>query len=332
MAANSYKQWLRYCRLVVAVDGTNTEAIDLSDFRVRFDIAQAVVGKPTTADIYVYNVAPSTVDRILVPTNAVVKAKRLKVILEAGYKDSHATIFQGDLWWKSTGRESEVDSFMRLIAATGDRAHQYAVVNVSLGKGATQADVFNAVARSMAEKGVNASGMPTEVATVSRLPRGKVLYQMSRDAMQGLADTNNFLWGYGTNGFVAIPKASTYDKRKDVIVVNSGTGMIGRPTMTVNGLKVRCLLNPRLDVGSLIQIDNRTIQREGLDTSIEVDIYKRAANTNSMVSADGVYRVISRHFVGDTRGTEWYADLICSGVNASQKPISPSVMNTFPNM
>ena len=100
----NYTQWLRYFRLIVATDGRNEEALDLSDFRVTFHISQAMVGKPCTADIKVYNVSQETVDKIEVPTNAVVGHKRLKVIIEAGYQEDHSMIFEGDLWWKSTGR------------------------------------------------------------------------------------------------------------------------------------------------------------------------------------------------------------------------------------
>ena len=326
-----YSQWLRYFKLTVAVDGSNTEALDLSDFRVKFHITQAVIGKPTTAEITVYNVAPSTINRIQVPTNKAVSYAKLKVIIEAGYQANHAIIFQGDLWWKSTGRESETDTFMKLIAASGDKAHQFAVVNTSLPKGATQAEIFGAVAKSFEANGVRASGMPKEVATATKLPRGKVLYMMSRDAMQGLADTNNFNWGYGSEGLIAIPKEPIYDKTKDVVVLNARTGLIGRPTITVNGINAQCLLNPRLDIGSLLQIDNSTIQGGTYDTAVDADIIQQQTATDAFISADGLYRVISREFVGDTRGNEWFANLICEGVNATQKPITPTVMNTIPN-
>lgn len=323
--------WLRYFKLTVAVDDTNTVALDLSDFRVRFSISQAVVGKPTTADIFVYNVAQSTVDSIQVPTNQAVASSRLRVIIEAGYQDDHAIVFQGDLWWKSTGRESETDTFMRLIAATGDRAHQYAVVNASIPKGATQEQVFNVVAKSMSEKGVQCDGIPKELATTEKLPRGKVIYRMAASAMQGLADTNNFNWGYGSNGLVAIPKEPSYSLDEDVIVLTSATGLIGRPKLTVNGVELQCLINPRLDVGSLIQIDNRSIQRDAFSTEATADVLKNAATTDAMVSADGVYRVVAREFVGDTRGNEWYANLLAYGVNADVKPLKPSVYSTFAN-
>ena len=326
-----YNQWLRYFRLTVAVDDTNTEALDLSDFRVRFAITQRLASRPTTAEITVYNVSQTTVDAIQVPTNELVKNSRLHVILEAGYEEDHAIIFQGDLWWKSTGRESETDTYMKLIAAAGDRAHQYAVVNLSLPKGATQDQVFSAVAASMQEKGVAPPvNRPTLMAT--KLPRGKVLYSMAAEAMQGIADTNNFEWCYGTNGLIAVPKEHIYDPDEDVIVLDSTTGLIGRPTVTVDGVEIQCLLNPRLDVGSLVQIDQKLVQTQTWSTeSSEGAVQANMASSDAMIAADGIYRVFSREFVGDTRGTEWYANLMAYGVNA-QRPITPAVNQTFPNM
>lgn len=324
-------KWLRYFRLVVAVDGTNTEALDLSDFRCVFKISQAAIGKPCTAEITVYNVSQATVDRIHVPTNAVVGSKRLKVILEAGYQDDHAVVFQGDLWWKSVGRDSETETFMRLVASTGDRAQQYAVVNASIPKGATQADVFAEVAKSFAEKGVGKANEPTLMAT--RLPRGKVLYAMSADAMQGLADTNQFDWGYTASGLVAIRKDQSYDPTEAVIVLNSKTGMLGRPMMTVEGVEVESLLLPRADIGSLVQIDNRSIQRQSYDTSVSQGaIQANFAATDAMISADGLYRVVSRIHSGDTRGNEWRTRMVCFGVNAAQTPMTTTALNNVPNL
>ena len=113
MSENKNRQWLRYFRLVIATDKNNQQAIDLSEFRCKFHISQAVIGKPCTAEITVYNVSKETIDKLGIGTNKI-EDSGMKVIIEAGYKDNHGIIFQGDLWWKSTGRESETETFMKL--------------------------------------------------------------------------------------------------------------------------------------------------------------------------------------------------------------------------
>lgn len=328
MSEITYPQWLRYFRLIVQVDGK--EAVDLSQFRCVFNISQAIVGKPCTADIKVYNVSPETAEKIRAPSNAVVKHKRLKVVIEAGYEDSHLMIFQGDLWWRSSGRESETDTFIQLIAATGDRAQRFAVVNCSLPSGSTQADVFDAVTDSMKGYGIESRKRPDLMS--GRLIRGKVIYKMASDAMQGVADTNRFDWGYGNEGIAIIGKDPTYNKSEDVIVLNSATGLIGRPTVTVEGVEAMCLLQPRIDVGSLVQIDNNSIQGNVYDTSVEADLMQQQTATDGFISADGIYRVLGREHYGDTRGNDWYTKIICSGVNASQTPMAATVLNNIPNL
>ena len=329
MSDVKYKQWLRYFRLIVQT-GNGQEALDLSDFRCKFHITQAIVGKPCTAEISVYNVSQETIDRIQAPVNAVVKHKHMKVIIEAGYQESHSLIFQGDLWWKSTGRESETDTFMRLIAATGDRAHQFAVCNTSIPKGATQADVYDAVVSSMKPYGVSSPKKPDFME--GRLVRGKVIFKMSADAMQDVADTNSFEWGYGTEGVTTIRKDQTYKKSEDVIVLNVHTGLVGRPTVTVDGVEAQCLLQPRIDVGSLVQIDNNAIQGNDYDTAVEADLMAQQVATGGFISGDGLYRVLSREHFGDTRGNDWYTRMVCAGVNAAQTPMNPTALSNLPNL
>lgn len=330
MSENKNRQWMRYFRLVIATDKNNQQAIDLSEFRCKFHISQAVIGKPCTAEITVYNVSKETVDKLGIGTNKI-EDSGMKVIIEAGYKDNHGIIFQGDLWWKSTGRENETETFMKLVAATGDKARQYAVVNVSVAKGATQQTIFKKVCEAMKSKGVDVKNASVPFMD-TRLPRGKVLFKMATDAMNGIADTNNFDWGYGVDGLVAIPKAPVFNQNESVIVLNADTGLIGRPELDEEGLDVQALLNPKLEIGTLIQIDNASVQRNSYDTTVSEGAYQRnMAVTDDFLSADGIYRVISREHIGDTRGDEWYTSLIVVGVSSASQPIAPSVFTFTSN-
>ena len=322
-------KWLRFFQLTVATDSENKEAIDLSEYRVKFRISQGFVGKPTTADIFVYNVAPETMAKIKVPQNKKVQKEHIKVIIDAGYQEDHAIIFQGDLWWKSTGRENETDTFLRLIASSGDRAHQYAVVNASIPRGFQQADIFKAISKSMKDFGVKEIAVPVEKTDPCKAPRGKVLYMLSERAMQNLCDTNNFFWGYTNDGIVAMPKQPTYDPNTEAVVLTPETGLIGRPKITVDGIEVQCLLDHRLKIGSMVRIENSRLQRDPYSTDYKADVMTLAASTEEMEDKNGLYRVIFREFQGDTRGTEWYANIRCQGLNATVKPLSPEIIRTI---
>lgn len=326
---NGATQWLRYCKLTIASESTKggsqtqIEALDLSQFRIKFTVDQATVSKPTTAEITVYNISPDTIKKIPAPTNRAVANQSIIVILEAGYQENHAVIFKGYLWWKTVGRESATETYLKLVCSSGSMASHYAVVNASIPKGATQNDIFKIVAQSMNDNGVQTPETPILMAT--QLPRGKVVYKMTKDAMQGLADTNSFDWYVGSDGFKAVPKGESYDPKEVAIILNSDTGMLGRPTMTTVGVNVSCLLNPRINVGSIVQIDNAKIIKQTYSTEVD-SVAQNFASTDFYSDADGLYKVIARTHQGDNRGNEWATTLICQAVSGNPI-VNPSVLN-----
>ena len=82
-----------------------------------------------------------------------------------------------------------------------------------------------------------------------------------------------------------------------------------------------------------MQIDNNAIQTGGsYDTSYKADIMANSAVTGAMLSADGLYRVLGREHIGDTRGNDWYTKIICAGVHAAQQPMNQTVLSNIPNL
>lgn len=324
------RQWIRYCRLTVTREGENPVEIDLSGFRVHFHVSQATAARPCTAEISVYNVSDAVVNAIQSPTNNFLKGSFITVTLEAGYQEKHAVIFKGDLWWKSVGVESETDTFLRLIAATGDRAHQNAVTSTSIPKGATQKDVVKVVTDTMDPYGVKLVVAPEYSET--KLLRGKTIHKMSRDALQDVADANGFTWTYTNRGIVAVAKEGAIKEYDKVIVLDASSGLLERPEITVDGLRLRALLNPELEWGRLVQI-NSNIQRPDYSTEVNASSVEtnRAANGGTL-DIDGVYIIKSREFIGDTRGNDWYVNLLCIAYNTEAAPVSPTPYTTIPNV
>lgn len=322
-------QWLRRCKLFVQRGKNKQEAIDLSDFRIKFEVTQRTLGQPQTATITVYNVAQSTMDSFQLPVNTDVRASGVKVVLSAGYEFNESIIFNGDLWWKSQGRESETDTFLKLIASTGDVAHQYAVINRSFQKGTTQVQIFRETQKVMVEYGVGAAADAPEYLLKSSLPRGKVVYMKAHDVLDLMGRTNNFNWGYGNDRIITVPKEAVYSPSEQVVVLNAETGLIGRPEQTPNGIDMVCLLNPLIQHGSLVQIDNKSIQRGAVNTARTQEALVSNFNQNdSMIDMDGIYRVVARTHSGDTRGNEWYTKMTCISVSG-KRPMSASNMNNI---
>jgi len=68
------------------------------------------------------------------------------------------------------------------------------------------------------------------------------------------------------------------------VVLNSRTGLVGWPVQTFNGIEARCLLNPRIKAGAMIQIDQASIQKQELSTT-----YTQQGNNNLVpsIATDG---------------------------------------------
>jgi hypothetical protein len=103
----------------------------------------------------------------------------------------------------------------------------------------------------------------------------------------------------------------------EAVVLNSQTGMVGMPEQTQDGIRVQCLLNPNIKVGTRIQLNNADIQLAAKDPALQGDLSFAFLPS---ISSDGFYRVLVNDLEGDTRGKPWYNELICLAVNDTVTP------------
>jgi len=102
-----------------------------------------------------------------------------------------------------------------------------------------------------------------------------------------------------------------------VQILTAKTGMVGMPQLTSDGLKVTCLLNPKMKWGGRVQVDMSNLQTEGYDISYggqEVDQAQK--DPRMATNAGGLFLIRSVEHYGDTRGNDWYTDLVCIGIDA----------------
>lgn len=302
-------QYLRKVGLVVSV---GSKGLDLSNMRIVFRTQQQDADAPNTAVIRVYNLAESTAKSI--------QTEYQQVSLQAGYEGGNfGLIFAGTIAQVKRGRESAIDSYVEIYASDGDQAYNFAFCNRTLAAGSSPQDRASAIAQSMdpylSQKGIT---IPQSVGTGGTLPRGKVLFALARDPLSDLTQSVGCTWSIQNGQVVVIPL--TGYAPGEAVVLNADTGMIGIPESTNNGIQVSCLLNPKIKLGTRIQIDNRSINTT---TVRQQGIFPRYGDLSfpATVTNDGFYRALVVEHSGDNWSTgDWTTHLTCLAIDPSASP------------
>lgn len=286
------QQYLRAIKLILsAADG---QAIDLSQLHVQFTISQATIETPASAIIRVYNLSQATLNKIT--------GEFQYVSLSVGYQGTVAPIFQGQIRQFNSGlKQDAVTTMIDLICQDGDKGYNWSVVNKTLAAGWTHDDAFNALAESFKKNDVGV-GYKTQFSPTS-FPRGRVFYGPARGHMRRLADNAGAYFSIRDNSINVVGKDEASDK--EVIEMNSATGVIGMPEQTIDGIVVTCLINPKIRYNTTVKLDNSAIQTNSISVAYG------AVNYTAGFSRNGLYKVFSVNTHGDTRGNDWYQQLVC---------------------
>jgi hypothetical protein len=304
-------QFLRFAQLVVT-DGSST--IDLSTLRFKFEVRASDNETPNVAVIRVYNLKEDTQNTILKQYDS--------VILTCGYQNGNSgTIFQGDIARFAFGRERNVDSYLEIHGADGDKAYIEAIINQSFPAGTSDNQQLSTIAAKM---GIPvADSVDGYVSTGGILPRGKVKFGMARAAMASLATNNNSRWSIQNGVLTFVPNAGYLPGTP--IAINTANGMVGTPTATDNGVVVQCYLNPLIKIGQAVQINNKDI----VNNQVNSQFYPkyRSQYYPATVTNDGIYRVLVAEHFGDTRGNDWISELTCLSIDPSSAATTSVLTN-----
>lgn len=289
-------QYIKKVKLLVSTD--SGDGLDLSNLRIVFDVKLTDSQTPNAAKIRVYNLSQDLVARI--------QKEFTYITLQAGYDSNFGTIFYGNIKQVIYGSENNVDTFIDIAAGDGDDAYNNSVVNTTLDGNVKQSDIIDAALVPMFDRGIE-RGFVDDTDSHA-LPRGRVMYGMSRDYLQVAAYNTNTTWSIQNGKYQSVKLTGSVPNT--AIVLNSKTGLVGTPNQTNDGIIVQCLLNPNIKVASQVQINQSDIQLELIEDSTDGG-EAGASTTPSPIAADGFYRVYIAEYVGDTRGNDWYANLTC---------------------
>jgi hypothetical protein len=315
------QQYLRQLSLIVA--NSAGQGIELGALRVTFEVRRGDTQTPNTCDVKVWNLSIQTSNALRYRGASEFTQLSLKVAYQG---QPLAQIFRGSIKQVRQGREDQRNSYIAITAADGDEAYNFAPAAFCLAKGNTAQNSVQAILSVM----VNAIlGSPTgggggQPITQGYSPtlnpnksiRGRVFYGNCRDELREIADSQDCVWSIQDGQSTFIPKTG-YIPSPPVLITPS-TGLIGVPEQTQNGLEVRVLLNPSIKIGQTIKLDSTNINqlRYGLDTQSVANNLNLAEGA-AKLNGDGLYYVLRANHAGDTRGTQWYTDLICLAVDAT---------------
>lgn len=307
----------RRCELVVselpttpggAEPGQNLPGLDLSQFRIQFEVGQSDFETPNNVWIRVWNLAEATA--------RTVQDQYGFVLLSAGYVDGpFATIFRGSIKEVRRGKLSPTDTFTDIYAADGDTNYVFGFANQAFGRGATPQQQLDAYRQALGgpTNGLNARYAPGVVtAPAVPLPRSKVGFGMARARLRNLAAGQQWTWSLVDGSLVAINFQGYLDT--EAIVLNSATGLVGMPVQTPGGVEATSLLNPKAQIGGLVQIDEKSV------IPAPINLQFAAINALPQIAADGFYRGYVIEHEGDTRGNPWYTHFTCLAVDPTVAP------------
>jgi hypothetical protein len=302
--------WLRSCS--VNIGGAGAVSYDggsETGFRIRFQMWTDVQQAKNLADITITNPLASYARSV---------AKRHsefeEVTVSFGYQGAMQTVFIGEITQAMYGRENPTDTFLRIVARSGDKAYQYAHINKTLDANSTGQDMFDELAKTFQEHGIGKGFVSSKLSEV-KIPRPYPMSGQSRDYMRSLAKMLGGQWSIQDKDLTLMKPG---ESNGGAIEINRGTGMIGMPEQQDEYILVRHLIDPRLRVLTDIHLNEADIQVAFWDPSIGgtggfPNRQDRPPGQPFMpdITADGIYTIHRIEFTGDTRGTPWYQDLYC---------------------
>lgn len=304
-------QWMRNCRLTIQVDENAPEALDFTEFKMTFVVSQPTTEQPKAAEIYIYNLSHETMNKLAGVDD---DKKNTQVILACSYGDDEPeVIFKGRVFQYRRGRYDQVDTYLCILAIAGDQVRNDATISQSVPAGTPIHGLSDLIAGEIKKYGIDAG----ELAKLSdqKYPRGRTLFGSFHGFIERVGRENNVTFNYSEG----VLNSTDLDKFsiQPIFILSAETGMVGMPQLTSEGLIVKCLLNPKLKRMDRIKIDLTNLQSENYDIAYSGQQVDQSHKTPKLATnAQGIFVIQAIEHSGDTRGDEWYSNMVCTALGA----------------
>ncbi|HCW79878.1 MAG TPA: hypothetical protein DG942_02090 [Ruminococcaceae bacterium] len=302
-----------------AKEKNTDKVLDVSDLRVQFQIRRCAMYYPNQAVISIYNLSAETENSII--------QEGYRVIVEAGYKNGICgQIFDGTVIMYTRAKVNGTDFVLNILAIDGDQFLNEGFCSFTYAKGQTARQVVNNICNKASSPVSLGYASPSLDKIV--MSKGGAVYGQPKKTLADIAKTINGTWFIDNGKLYMFSYSDSANKvpspynRPSAVELNPLTGLLGNPQQVNYGVQARCLLNPKLTPYGLIHIASKYITEQ----MAQIGSYSQGITFPYTLDPNGIYRICSITFTGDTRGNEWYSDItaVDQGGNVMSMLTNPS--------
>lgn len=232
-----------------------------------------------------------------------------EVYFYAGYSEgNYGQIFGGKVFQSLWTREHVTDFKLTLICMDGERLFRDNFVNFTLTEYTEQTLMNEIAGRSHRKIEVGKiselTGLTAEGVDLEPLPRGTTVFGSPSIPLREVVKSN------GSQMFMLNDKLNVVRideaPQGDYIEVNTANGLVGTPCQVDYGVHFRTLLNPELALANPL----KWVKLDMSQITIQQQKAVFGQKIVSKLPKDGYFKIGGVRHSGDTRGDEWYTDVI----------------------
>lgn len=277
-------------------------------FKISGTVNKYFSTQPADATIEIYNLSPVECANILALRSKKVGdqwvERILRVRVEAGYNKGYfGTIFDGQILKPTMVKPDPNNTILRLTCLN-------AISLISAGTILTQTFNDGINYYSVAKQIIKENGLGDQIELSEELKKYNVdgsfvAEGTARDAFTNLAtNTTGTIVQFDNDTMALKTWNDIYNKPFEAIVLNSQTGLMGFPALGTDGVTFQSVLNPNINIFSVVKIDNSII-------SINQPEYLANREVGAWLSSDGLYGVIKVRHDFDTTNGNFCTTAVC---------------------
>lgn len=250
-------QYLRKARVTFGGPGgfvVNPGLLEKDQLRVKFSVSRGISSSANTFKIDIYNLNESHRNSLGIELDT--------VMLEVGYTPPDGSsnvgiIAKGKIRDYQHDRDG-ADIISTVSCGDGDKAYRRATISKTLPKGTPLSEVVEEVHKEMKKEGI-AKGewsFPEKVKN-TKLERPYSMCGSCTRELDTLGRGYGFYWNIQNETMEIIPGDGYLP---GMILISPETGMIGTPTITDNGIKVKALIQPNARPNRLVKVESQVLR------------------------------------------------------------------------